>query len=296
MAPFARNFGLEVHIADVLDARRWRDLYFWPVLDNLAAVPHPRLAGKTMLDAIPPAGITNALASSFASMSRHVGIDFALVRHTMPPLADGARLGDDYDVVDDRLPYVRSRLSAQGYQLSLPPNVVSVSRVRGVLFGDTLLDIDADDTDTGEIVPVNRAQGAYHVRPNTLTTTVQGGWWTMLAAFSATVPAFWAVDYVTGYVSAISGRAGYVPADLADYACLDAGIQLLNMAGTMATKGVSSTSLGFDGFSKSVSLQASAMYGVNSALEKAFTDRMQRIDLEHARAHYRGIQVGRFGG
>lgn len=294
--PLARNLGLEVHVADLLDPRRWVERYFWPVVDNAAATPHPRLAGKTMLDAVPPASIANALASSLASMSRHVGIDFALVRHRAPPVEDGARQGDDYDVLDDRLPYVGSRVSGIGYQLHLPPNVVSVSRVRGVVFGEAIVDVDADDADTGEIVAVNRQQGAFVVRPATVSPISAGGAWANLIRFAREIQAFWAVDYVTGYVSAISGRAGYVPADLADYVCLDAGIQLLNMLGTMATKGVSSTSLGFDGFSKSVSLQASAMYGVNSALEKVFIDRMQRIDLEHARSHYRGIQVCRYGG
>jgi hypothetical protein len=298
MSVLARNMGTEVPIMEVLDARLWVERYFWPVVDNLAMVPHPREAGKTLLDAIPPRAISVALASALSQVERRVNVQFGLIRHRAQPIDDGAQQGIDFDAIAERLPLAPGNWTTTGVRLQLPRDIVQVTRVRGIYLGQTVVDIDPTDATTGIVTRIDYGAGLLAVRlaPNwTPSGTASSLAWTS-SWFTATVPvpAFWGVDYVTGYTSP-SGRLGMIPAELADYVGMEAGIRLLNQVGTMQTKGVSSTSLGFDGFSKSVSLQASAMYGVNSSLETVYKDAMARIDLDKCRWFYHGSTVVGYG-
>lgn len=292
MSVLARNMGTEVPIMDVLDARRWVEVYFWPVVDNLAMVPHPREAGKTLLDAIPPRAISVALAAALSQVERRVNVQFGLIRYRSQPVDDGAVQGIDYDAIAERLPLTHADPTGTGLRLQLPRDVVQVSRIRGVFLGTTVVDIDPTDSDTGQVTWLDRGAGlltVYTTASQQVSVPVL-----YLHTHGASIPAFWAVDYVTGLTS-VTGRTGMIPAELADYVGMEAGIRLLNQVGTMQTKGVSSTSLGFDGFSKSVSLQASAMYGVNSSLETVYKDAMGRIDLDKARWFYHGSTVVGYG-
>lgn len=294
MSVLARNMGTEVPIMDALDARRWVEVYFWPVVDNLAMVPHPREAGKTLLDAIPPRAISVALASALSQVERRVNVEFGVVRHRAEPVTDGSVQGVDYDAVAERLPLTPSNWTPTGYRLQLPRNVVQVSRVRGLFLGNTVVDIDPTDSTTGTLTWIDRGAGILTVRPGTEQTIAATATPMLWYYSSLPIGAFWGVDFVTAFAGA-TGRIGMIPAELADYIGMEAGIRLLNQVGTMQTKGVSSTSLGFDGFSKSVSLQASAMYGVNSSLEAVYKDAMARIDLEKARWFYHGSTVMGYG-
>lgn len=296
MAPSARDLGIDVPLAEVLDPVAWAQTHFWPVLETLRTTPDVRQAGRSLLDSLPAGAVAWALRAGLSHAATQMGLDFGLIRYAADAVGDGLVRGIDYDADASPLPYNPSARTSHGYQLALPGPVVSVSRVRWRLFGTTVLDIDADDTSTGTIQLLTPNSGEVLLRMPTATVIASPAhFWPAMYAYSYTIPGAILVDWVSGRRSH-DGRLGYVPAALADYVRTWAAIRICNQAGTFSTRGVTSASISVDGISKSNNFQASAMYGVNSSLEAVYKEQLKDLDLHVIRRYIRGIGVYRYGG
>lgn len=296
MALRARDLGIDVPLAEVLDPVAWAETHFWPVLETLRTTADVRQAGRSLLDSLPAAAVAWALRAGLSHVATQIGVDFGIVRYAAAAVSDGLVRGVDFDADAKPLPYNPSARSSHGYQLQLPSAAVSVSRVRWQMFGSTVLDIDADDSSTGTIQITDPAKGAVLLRlPTSSSIAPVVGFWPALYGYSYTVPGAILVDWIGGMRSH-GGQLGYVPAALADYVRTWAGIRICNQAGTFSTRGVTNASVSVDGISKSNSFQASAMYGVNSSLEAVYKEELKDLDLKAIRLYMRGFTVSRYGG
>lgn len=292
----ARDLGTDVAIQDVLDARKWAEAIFWPVLETMATTPDVRQKGKSLLDSLPAGAVSWALRAGLSTVETAIGITFGLLRYAGDPVTDGLTRGRDYDRIAPVQSFDPNARTPQGYRLRLAQHLIQVSRVRLRLFGQDLLDVDADDAATGSILITDPMTGEVLVRPptNPSTSGEVGFISPLYFQLRHQIPGVVSVDYTTCPESA-TGRRGYVPAALADYVWLWAGVRICNQAGTFITRGVTSASIGIDNLSKSVSFQASAMYGVNSSLEAVYKEQMKGIDLAQLRRSLRGISFVPYG-
>lgn len=287
--------ALSVNVAEVLNPKLWRERYAYSL--PVGATPDERSAARGVFKGIPDEVIRWHLRAALSEAEMHLGVTFGLRVIKSRPLDPGARQGVDYDEVVERLPLNRGE-EMQFFRIDLPYGpILSVERIRAYYWDQKVWEFGTED-DQGLLQNVRlewpRA-GTLHIIPvqmQMFLTGVQGafGVWTTLQSHPGPVPGVWAVDYTVGPTD--KGKPGHVPAVLAHWCYCVAGITLLSIGGLAQSKGLSSTSLSFDGISKSVGLQASAIYGINSALETVYDNAVKRIDWKRLRAAYgRGMRV-----
>lgn len=306
MATSQRLLGLTVPVSEVLDPELWKARYAFGIL--LGAVKRERVASgkpgeprelKTSIDAIPNDVIRWHLRAALSEMELKLGVPMGVQVCKADPLDDDNKKWRDYDRVVARTPYTRCD-AENWFRLDLPPSVISVERVRAYYFGTKIWEISNAQGNTDLIRLQWARQGIAHILPvNLQSLLVLGGSgdygiWQTLHAHSSPVPDFWAVDYTTGPI-ANDGTVGQVEAVIANWVACAAGILLLDMMGMAVSKGLTGTSVSMDGVSRSVSLGTSAMYGLNSSLERLYDEALKRIDIKALRTAKRGLRIKAYG-
>lgn len=319
-----RDLGLSVPVTEVLDAALWRSRYahaiaLGPEVQTQLTTQLCRVEGMNELDTaalldelngqlsaaineIPEEVIRWHLRVSLSELEVKLGIPMGIVIVKSNPVDEGLVQGVHYDRMEPRRPYTHSD-ARTWYRIDIPSSVISVERVRGFYF-DQLVWEFSPGTDTINQVHLEwAAQGGLHIIPvnfqNIVVSQPGGGGtygvWHTLALQRSPVPDFWAVDYTLGPRDRQSGQCGHVPAVLAHWVGANAAITLLSIGGAAKSQGLTSSSLSFDGFSKSVGLQASAIYGLNSALEEVYRQATKRIDWNQIKRALKGIRVRPYG-
>lgn len=306
MAVSDRVLGLSVPVTEVLDAKLWKARYAHGVLlgalERVAQrggkVGDRRIEYTTRVSAIPDPVIRWHLRCALSELEMKIGMPFGVQVCKAEPLDDDVRKWRDYDRVVGRMPYVRAETEAW-FRIDLPPSVISVERVRAYYFGTKVWELSDTQGNTDKIRIEWGKQGIVHLLPTNLQSVLvtqggQYGIWHTVFLQSSPVPDFWAVDYTTGPI-ARNGQVGHVEAVLADWVACVAGMKILSLAGMAVSKGLTSASVSMDGVSRSVGLQASAIYGLNSALEHVLDEATKRIDWKALRAAKRGLRVKMYG-
>lgn len=299
-----RLLGLSVPLNEVLDPALWKQRYAYGIAlgaTNFATAAERRAAVKAgkklneLIDEIPQDVIRWHLRVALSELELKVGVPMGVQVVKSMPLDDNVRQGVDYDVVRGRIPYTRAE-AGRWFRIDLPANVISVERVRAYYFGRKVWEFSQGSSG---IVLQWPKPGVLHLIPRELegVIVVDGGnygVWETVNIHTSPVPDFWSVDYTTGPVDR-DGQAGRIPAVAAHWVACAAGILLLSIGGLATSKGLTSTSVSMDGVSRSVSLQASAIYGINSALEHAYDEATKRINWKQLRTSMRGLRVFMFG-
>ncbi len=314
MPGFIRTLGLSVPVSDILDPELWKARYavgiqgFGVPLEGAGTLTGA-LSTKVGTDAladlvgrIPNSTILWHLRVALSELQMKLNIKLGIEVIKSDPVDPGLVLGVHYDRFHPRIPYTRGE-TLQWFLISLPHKpVVSVERIRGFYFGQKVWEI-SDSQDNRSLIRIEHPkQGSIHILPTQLesliiTNNATGagnyGIWETINLHTSPVPDFWAVDWTAGPVD-VNGEVGKIEAVLAHWVYTVAGLTLLSIAGLAASKGLSSSSVSFDGISRSVSLQASAIYGLNSALEEVFRQTQKRIDWKQLRMQKQGLRIRKY--
>ncbi len=295
MATRTPDLGRSINVKDVLDPALWRARYAYGL--PVGEKPSDGARARSFFDGIPDDTIRWHLRAALSEAEMHLGIELGIEVLKARPVDPGLVKGQHYDRTVERLPFTRGE-EEKFFRIDLPHGpVISVERVRAY-YWDTLVWEFSNSDPTGSLQNIQlewSKAGSIHIVPANMQAfmvTKSGTWgvWHTIRLSNEPIPAVWAVDYTIGPNH--NDTPGHVPAVLAHWCYCVAGILLLSIGGLAQSKGLSSTSLSFDGVSKSVSLQASAIYGINSALETALDNATKRIDWKKLRAAYgRGMRV-----
>lgn len=308
MSASSRTLGLSVPVTACLSPELWRERYAYglnlgpsrraTVQERVAAAKRGEPANP--IDAIPDDVIKWHLRAALSELEMKLGIPMGIEVVKSLPLDDGLRQGIDYDRVRPRLPYTRSETETW-FRVDLPDmSIISVERIRAYYFRRLIWEFSESKGTMGQVHLEWPKQGVLHIVPTELQAVIvtqnggNYGVWETINSQATPVPDFWAVDYTTGPKSR-DGKVGHVEAVLAHWVYCAAGILLLSMGGLAQSKGLTNTSISMDGVSRSIGLQASAIYGINSALEKAYETTMKRIDWNKIRTNKLGLRVRQFG-
>lgn len=307
MAATERILGLSVPVAEVLDPKLWKERYAYGVL--LGAIQREwrtvnrggdlRRELVKVIDEIPASTIRWHLRAALSELEVKLGVPMGVVICKSSPVDDGLVVGRDYDREVPRLPYTLGENEAW-WRIDCPPGCISIERVRAYYFGTKIWEFSEDRGNLEHVRLVWPRQGVLHLLPTNLASIIvtpegRTGVFHTVYANRVGVPDFWSVDYTLGPTAKQTGQVGHIEAVLAHWVYCAAGILLLNLASMAVSKGITSSSVSMDGVSRSVSLQASAMYGMNSALEHVYDEAMKRIDWKALRAYKRGIRVKMYG-
>lgn len=302
-----RVLGLSVPVTETLNPKLWKERYAHGVLlgamrrewQNTNRGGDPRRELVRRVDEIPDTTIRWHLRAALSELEVKLGIPMGVVICKADPVDDDLVIGRDYDKQVQRLPYTLAGNEAW-WRIDLPSGVISVERVRAYYFGTKIWEFSTDRGNEDQIRIQWPTQGVVHLLPTNLASLIvtpegrTGVFWTVYAN-RVGVPDFWAVDYTLGPRTKTTGQVGQIEVVLADWVFCAAGRKLLSLASMAVSRGVSSSSVSMDGVSRSVSLQASAMYGMNSALETAYKEAMERIDWKALRTYKRGIRIKQYG-
>ncbi len=303
MAASARILGLSVPVTEVLDPKLWKERYAYGVL--LGAVQSEwqkvnrggdvRRELVKRIDEVPLEVIRWHLRAALSELEMKLGLPMGVVICKSKPVDDGLVVGRDYDKEVPRLPYTLSD-NENWWRIDVPAGCISIERVRAYYFGTRIWEFSEAQGNLDLVRLVWPRHGVAHVLPTNLASIIvspegRGGIFNTVYANRTNVPDFWAVDYTLGPVSKQTGEVGHIEAVLANWVYCAAGILIHNLASMAVSKGITSSSVSMDGVSRSINLQASAMYGMSSALEHVFDEAMKRIDWKALRTHKRGIRV-----
>ncbi len=228
-----------------------------------------------------------------------LGIPLGVVVCKADPVDDGVLAGVHYDRLVSRLPYTQGEAN-RWYRIDIPSSVISVERVRAYYFGNKIWEFSPTRGNDDQVRIEWPAQGGLHLVPRNFHqalaavdegSTAWGPVWHLVASSRAPVPDFWAVDYTLGPRTKETGEVDRIEAVLAHWVYCKAGIILLSIGGMARSQGITSTSISMDGFSRSVGLQASAMYGINSALETVLKTAHEAIDWKALKRYKRGLRL-----
>lgn len=298
-----RSLGLSVPVAEVLSAPKWRTRYAHGVL--LGAIRRewrtvnrggdPVRELTRVVDALPDDTIRHHLAVALSEVEVKLGIPMGVTICKSPPLDDGVIQGVHFDRLLERRPMTERR--DIGFRIPAPPGLVSIERIRAYFYGNKLWEVSESAGNFADLQISWANQGTVTISPTALTTIVVSGdalhttllhrVYSMQVAF----PDFWAIDCTLAPSDRQSGIVGHIPLVLAHYIACAASIPLLSLASMAVSQGVTSSSVSLDGVSRSISLQASAMYGMNSALENVYKEALQRINWKELSLALRGIRV-----
>lgn len=283
------------------------------ILEGAIDQEQAALAGE-LLAGLPDSTIRWHLRAALSEAEVKLGVPMGVEIVKSNPIDVGLVQGVHYDRVRRRLPFYRSDMS-EWWVLRIPePSVISVERVRAFYFGTQVWHFDGGRA-PGETVEVTQGddvirlvwgkQGIAHLLPVQLSAFIavggsdgmasaEYGLWNTITQHQTAVPDFWAIDYTVGPVTR-SGEVGRIEAVIADWVSAVAAMKLLSIAGLQQSRGLTSASVSMDGVSQSVGLQASAIYGLNSALENVYKEAEKRIDWRRLRAYKQGIRVVPYG-
>jgi len=296
LGPRRSQLGLSVSVAEALDPGHWRRTYAY----GLPAGRDPEdPAWKKQADSVfkgfPDDIIQSHLRAAVSEAEIKIGMSLGIEIVKGDEVDSNLRPGVDYDRTMRRLPYTRSAADQRFYRIDIPDNVISVSRVRAYMWRQLAWEFNQETGDDPGAIRIERHNpGSIHIMPLTFTGTLlmpgggYGFFWQVLGKHTW-VPDVWSVDYIAGPMH--HGQPGKIPAILAHWVGCRAGILLLSIAGLGQSKGLTSASISMDGVSKSIGLQASAIYGINSALENALKEAEKRINWTDLRRHFRGISM-----
>ncbi len=303
-----RVLGLSVPVTEALDPKLWRERYAGGIAlggtkrltlaERVAAAKAGTSAGD-LIDSIPDDVIKWHLRAAMSELEVKLGIPMGIEVVKTVPLDEGLIKGQHYDHLKPRLPYTHGE-ALTWFRIDLPPNVISIERIRAFYFDRLVWNFEGDTLD--QVLLEWPKAGVLHIIPRDLESVIvtsgsmgsgNYGIWETINLHHSPVPDFWAVDYTRGPVSR-DGKVGHIEAVLAHWVYATAGILLLSQAGLAQSKGLTSTSISMDGVSRSISLQASAIYGINSALENAYEKAAKRIDWKQLRASKRGLRMYMF--
>ena len=306
MSTPARLLGLTIPVSEALDPKQWKENYAFGTL--LGAVTKYRQAAgkpgeprelKSAIAEIPDSVVRWHLRAAMSELELKLGLPMGVQICKAEPLDDDVKKWRDYDRVVARLPYTRCDME-NWFRIDLPPSIISVERVRGYYFGTKVWEISAAQGNENLIRVQWGRQGIIHVLPVNLQSLMvlsgsgNYGVFHTLYSHRSPIPDFWAVDYTVGPI-ATDGTAGHIECVLADWISCVAGIKLLDMTGMAVSKGLTGSSVSMDGVSRSVSLGASAMYGINSSLERLYEEAQKRIDINKIRTAKKGLRIKAYG-
>jgi hypothetical protein len=164
-------------------------------------------------------------------------------------------------------------------------------------------------TEQGNLDLLRLEKGVLYIFPTSLATiaaaadawalafaTGPGNSWfqpyNMIRRDAVNTPEFWAVDYTLGPTTQEGGQVGHIEAVLADWVYCIAAQKLLPMAAMAVTRGVSGSTIGMDGISRSVPLaNGGAIY---KALADVYKETTERIDWKALQSYKRGITVAAY--
>lgn len=328
MAGHYASLGLTVPVSEALDPQLWRERmgFGLPIGTDPNAAPTvtPLIANACAAAGVDVATVASALQSTIGSLPDEtirwqlraalselevkLGVPMGVQIVKGIPVDEGLVQGRDYDRVQPRLPFLAADMR-NWWRIDLPDSsVISIERIRAYWFGQLRWQfVNSGPNDNNSLI-VNEwgTNGVAHVLPINLQGIIitagdgrsgvaeQYGMWETINLYSSTMPDFWSVDYTVGPVSK-SGTPMHLEVVLVQWVYAVAGKVLLSMSGLQQSRGLTSASVSMDGVSRSVGLQASAIYGLNSALEKVLEDLESRIDWKALRAYKRGITVYGYG-
>jgi hypothetical protein len=328
-----RDLGLTIPVTEALDPKLWRERYaFGLVLGNntlsgealktsrlqellaakkddpktkagaAAAAAEPLAA---LVDDLPDDTIRWHLRAAMSELEVRLGIPMGIEIIKSLPVDPGLVKGVDFDRAEPRRPYTRTD-QRNWYQIPLAESVISIERVRAFWF-DTLVWEISTDQDNLELIKLEwPTAGSAHILPNVLSNLlitspgISGigagdfGAFQLVHGWASPLPDVWAVDYTRGPMTK-TGQIGHIEVVLAHWIYAVAGILLLSIGGLAKSQGLTNASISIDGLNRSVGLQASAIYGINSALEEAYKKATDRIDWKRLRTYKRGLRVRPYG-
>jgi|DEB0MinimDraft_6_1074348.scaffolds.fasta_scaffold37070_2 hypothetical protein len=299
-----RDLGLSVPVTEAVDPKLWRERYAWGL--PVGKDPHDpsdpcRKKLKVLSGSLPDKVIGWHLRAALSELEGKLGLPLACERVLMPEIDTGEVKGVTYDRVMPRMPFTRDQ-PQNWFRIDLPPGVISIERVRFYFYGALAWELSEAQNNIDQVKLEWGRQGIAHILPLSFQHWIvtQGGAfysnvWHTINYHRTPLPDAWAVDFTRGPVSRHGGEAGKLEAVLVAWCYARAGKTLLSMSGLAQSQGLTSTSISLDGVSRSLSLQASAIYGLNSALEKALEDSNKSINWKQMRAWKRGIRVKPYG-
>lgn len=327
--PYRRTMGLSVPITDALDPVAWRQRYAYGVVlgqgepiaetDSVAQIlgcdagrGRAKTAAGRAVEAqslitqaandLPNDVIRWHLRAALSELEIKLGLPMGIVITKGDPVDPGLTLGVDYDKTEPRRVFLDSE-RRDYYRIDLPAGVISVERVRAYWFGQPVWSISATDSNLGLLRLEHPGTSSLHILPTqaatllvampTLSTPAYGAM-QMISGYPSPLPDVWSVDYTMGPRTRF-GEIGQIEAALVHWVYCKAGIVLLSVGGMASSRGLTSASLSIDGLNKSIGLQASAMYGINSALETRLKEAAEALDIKALRAYKRGLRVRPYG-
>lgn len=297
-----RALGLSMPVAEVLSPERWRTRYAHGVL--LGAIRRewrivnrggdPQRELERVVNALPDDTIRYHLAAVLSEVEVKLGVPMGVVICKSPPLDDGVVQGVHFDRLLERRPFLER--GGIAWRIPAPPGLVSIERVRSYFYGQKLWEVSAAEGNIGDLEISWARQGVATIAPTATTTVIIGEALrtTLLQrvyGMQTAIPDFWAIDCTLAPTDRNTGIVGNIPLVLAHYVACAASRPLLSLASMAVSQGVTSSSVSLDGVSRSISLQASAMYGMNSALENVYKEAIERIDWKQLSMALRGVRV-----
>lgn len=320
-----RVLGLSVPVTELLDPALWRERYAFGValgpdsaqadapnnalLELMCRKTGSRTKGAQLLedtqsilrdriDGLPDDMIRWHLRAAMSELEVKLGMPMGVTVYKSDPVDEGLIQGQHYDVQFPRMPFTREQANTW-YRFDLPSNVISIDRVR-LYWYDQLVWLISSEADNLNLVQLEHPkQGSGHILPTTNSNVLISapglangnyGAYQLLNSTAMAVPSVWSIDFTCGPRDQYGG-VGRVEAVLAHWVYAAAGILLLSIGGLARSQGLTSASVSMDGLSRSVGLQASAIYGVNSALENALKEATKRIDWKALRTYKQGLRV-----
>lgn len=290
MAGEYRNLGLTIPVAEALDPELWIERYCRGLLALDPATTTNVVRG---VQALPASTVRWHLRAALSEAELKLGIKLGVQICKADPLDPGMVQGRDYDRRVGRLPFNKGE-TEQWYRIDLPNDLISVERIRAYYYGTLAWEL-SDVRNNSELIRIEwPRQGVMHIIPSNLNTMLvslggdYGIWWTLYNQRTP-LPDFWAVDYTTGPV-ARDGSPGEIEVVIANWVACTAARPILALAGMVASKGVTASSLTMDGVSRSVSL-ASGSGGLYGAMADAYEKVNTQIDWKSLRVAKRGIKV-----
>jgi len=300
-----RNLGLSVPVTECLDPKLWRARYanglalgqssHLTVAERVKAAKEGKKVDD-LLATIPDDVIRWHLRAALSELEIKLQTPMGIQVIKSVPLDDGLVRGVHYDKLVSRRPYTHGE-AYTWFRLELQNSVISIERVRAFYFDTLVWSFEGDQLE--QIQLEHPKAGVAHIIPRDLQSVIvtsntmnsgNFGIWETINLHHSPIPDFWAVDYTIGPVTQ-QGDVGQIEAVLAHWVYCVAGILLLSMGGLAQSRGLTSTSVSMDGVSRSISLQASAIYGINSALETAYEKATKRINWKQIRAAKRGMRI-----
>lgn len=311
-----RTLDLSVPIAQAIDPAVWRKYYGFAVSGATTGATsgsgligkYAALCGVSATEAEEAAATINEvltddairwhLRAALSELQVKLGVPMGITVIKSPPIDEGLIQGVDYDKVIPRRPYTHGE-AEEWYRIDVPGPILSVERVRAFYYGQLIWEFSSDRDNINLIRTEWEVPGSMHILPINFQSVIvtksalggpgNYGVWHTLGAHRSPVPDFWGIDYTRGPLDRETGTPT-LPVVLVDWVMSVAGVKLLSMEGIARSKGLTSTSVSFDGLSRSVGLQASAIYGLNSALEEVLRRNEERIDWKRLALYMKGLK------